>query len=124
TEEGGHRLLGRRANLPQGSDSFHAGKPVLFSQGSDYAGHPGPGRRTHNRCLGRRGLVYPRGKIGRAHAELQSRGHIVCRLLLEKKKNRRGGHGTSIRSRNIRGTPSSSVRWRSSVSTCDYTTYP
>src|SRR5690625_6379147 len=25
-------------------------------------------------------------KIGRAHAELQSRGHLVCRLLLEKKK--------------------------------------
>src|SRR5690625_5519658 len=24
-------------------------------------------------------------KIGRAHAELQSRGHLVCRLLLEKK---------------------------------------
>src|SRR5690625_6102059 len=27
-------------------------------------------------------------KIGRAHAELQSRGHLVCRLLLEKKKRR------------------------------------
>src|SRR5439155_6830391 len=26
------------------------------------------------------------GQIGRAHAELQSRGHLVCRLLLEKKK--------------------------------------
>src|SRR5690625_6332899 len=26
-------------------------------------------------------------KIGRAHSELQSRGHLVCRLLLEKKKN-------------------------------------
>src|SRR5690625_6639769 len=25
-------------------------------------------------------------KIGRAHVELQSRGHLVCRLLLEKKK--------------------------------------
>src|SRR5207253_7602900 len=24
-------------------------------------------------------------KIGRAHSELQSRGHLVCRLLLEKK---------------------------------------
>src|SRR2546422_4134759 len=26
-------------------------------------------------------------EIGRAHAELQSRLHLVCRLLLEKKKN-------------------------------------
>src|SRR2546422_1128764 len=26
-------------------------------------------------------------QIGRAHAELQSRLHLVCRLLLEKKKN-------------------------------------
>src|SRR3712207_7435137 len=26
-------------------------------------------------------------KIGRAHAELQSRQYLVCRLLLEKKKN-------------------------------------
>src|SRR5690554_7139495 len=26
-------------------------------------------------------------KIGRAHAELQSRPHLVCRLLLEKKNN-------------------------------------
>src|SRR5690625_7693442 len=26
-------------------------------------------------------------KIGRATSELQSRGHLVCRLLLEKKKN-------------------------------------
>src|SRR5690625_5551796 len=25
-------------------------------------------------------------EIGRAHSELQSRGHLVCRLLLEKKK--------------------------------------
>src|SRR5690625_6707889 len=29
------------------------------------------------------GLV--RRQIGRAHVELQSRGHLVCRLLLEKK---------------------------------------
>src|SRR5690554_7496582 len=26
------------------------------------------------------------GQIGRAHSELQSRPHLVCRLLLEKKK--------------------------------------
>src|SRR2546422_5569155 len=28
------------------------------------------------------------GEIGRAHSELQSRLHLVCRLLLEKKKKR------------------------------------
>src|SRR5690625_5870138 len=28
----------------------------------------------------------PQFKIGRAPSELQSRGHLVCRLLLEKKK--------------------------------------
>src|SRR5437870_6342521 len=27
-------------------------------------------------------------EIGRAHSELQSRGHLVCRLLLEKKKTK------------------------------------
>src|SRR3712207_7176832 len=30
-----------------------------------------------------------RDEIGRAHAELQSRQYLVCRLLLEKKKNYR-----------------------------------
>src|SRR3712207_6908674 len=30
-------------------------------------------------------------KIGRAHAELQSRQYLVCRLLLEKKKTRHTG---------------------------------
>src|SRR3712207_7207603 len=41
--------------------------------------------------LGRQGLARAEGRhrleeIGRAHAELQSRQYIVCRLLLEKKK--------------------------------------
>src|SRR2546430_4197284 len=31
-------------------------------------------------------LVY-HGQIGRAHSELQSQSNLVCRLLLEKKKN-------------------------------------
>src|SRR5690625_7876716 len=31
-------------------------------------------------------LVKTNKKIGRATSELQSRGHLVCRLLLEKKK--------------------------------------
>src|SRR5207253_6554956 len=33
-----------------------------------------------------KGIIYRKRKIGRAHSELQSRGHLVCRLLLEKKK--------------------------------------
>src|SRR5690625_5457082 len=30
-------------------------------------------------------ITIPEGEIGRAHSELQSRGHLVCRPLLEKK---------------------------------------
>src|SRR5215813_8627856 len=33
-----------------------------------------------------------RPEIGRAHAELQSRPHLVCRLLLEKKKKKHKHH--------------------------------
>src|SRR2546422_4523801 len=33
------------------------------------------------------GRVHPAREIGRAQSELQSRLHLVCRLLLEKKKN-------------------------------------
>src|SRR3712207_6923076 len=32
-------------------------------------------------------IVEPGRQIGRAHVELQSRQYLVCRLLLEKKKN-------------------------------------
>src|SRR2546429_4421927 len=35
-----------------------------------------------------RSVLFRRGEIGRAHSELQSRLHLVCRLLLEKKKKR------------------------------------
>ena len=31
----------------------------------------------------------PRGKIGRAHVELQSHSDLVCRLLLEKKNKKK-----------------------------------
>src|SRR5438445_7415646 len=44
-------------------------------------------------------------KIGRAHSELQSRQYLVCRLLLEKKKN------TNLQSR----APGRSVRYVSHV---------
>src|SRR2546422_5094458 len=32
--------------------------------------------------------LHPSAQIGRAHVELQSRLHLVCRLLLEKKKKK------------------------------------
>src|SRR5699024_4589602 len=35
----------------------------------------------------------PGGEIGRAHAELQSRFDLVCRLLLEKKKHKKNKNG-------------------------------
>src|SRR5690625_6245639 len=37
-------------------------------------------------------------EIGRAHVELQSRGHLVCRLLLEKKKHNQEYTGKGKRS--------------------------
>src|SRR5690625_6845651 len=55
-------------------------------------------RRRLNRCpLGAAALAgttfpidraYTAEQIGRAQSELQSRGHLVCRLLLEKKKQK------------------------------------
>src|SRR5258708_36759459 len=35
------------------------------------------------------GVARPHDQIGRAHSELQSPDHLVCRLLLEKKKKNR-----------------------------------
>src|SRR2546422_11711300 len=35
---------------------------------------------------------YSHQEIGRAHVELQSRLHLVCRLLLEKKKKKKKNH--------------------------------
>src|SRR2546422_2799072 len=71
---GGRHLLGRRA--------------LLFGRGRDLlrAGGVGPGaRRDPLRLLAR----------SEEHtSELQSRLHLVCRLLLEKKKNTR--HDTSM----------------------------
>src|SRR5258707_10847460 len=40
-------------------------------------------------------------KIGRAHVELQSRQYLVCRLLLEKKKNNNDMHYFTVHSRKI-----------------------
>src|SRR2546429_4946403 len=41
-----------------------------------------------NSCSGIERAASANRKIGRAHSELQSRLHLVCRLLLEKKKHR------------------------------------
>src|SRR3989442_15457215 len=47
---------------------------------------PGEGRGKGGRPVDPRPLEQ-RGQIGRATSELQSRPHLVCRLLLEKKKD-------------------------------------
>src|SRR2546422_6882776 len=41
------------------------------------------------------------GEIGRAHSELQSRLHLVCRLLLEKKKKEHGRSDYIIRVKDV-----------------------
>src|SRR5437870_9089972 len=43
-------------------------------------------------------------EIGRAHAELQSRGHLVCRLLLEKKNGGRQRQRGPRRGRDLQVT--------------------
>src|SRR5690625_753931 len=45
----------------------------------------------HLRILAKGGAIVeaPEAEIGRATSELQSRGHLVCRLLLEKKKTKK-----------------------------------
>src|SRR5215510_15169824 len=44
-------------------------------------------RRPHRGCTGRPGGRDRGGRSEEHTSELQSRGHLVCRLLLEKKKN-------------------------------------
>src|SRR5437870_6142315 len=39
------------------------------------------------------GIILAYEEIGKHTSELQSRGHLVCRLLLEKKKLQRTDHG-------------------------------
>src|SRR5687768_17669858 len=75
---------------------------TLFRSGGVGAGRPGPHGEPGGAQRGRRGASVGRvggqagdrdhaerpavGQIGRAQSELQSRLHLVCRLLLEKKK--------------------------------------
>src|SRR5207253_8325331 len=49
-------------------------------------------------------------EIGRAHVELQSRGHLVCRLLLEKKKQETSSDCASATPLFARSLPASSQR--------------
>src|SRR5207253_10389029 len=74
----GERSNGWRSLAPpaptRGSSSEPTGR--LLRDDSPSRGRGGGARRTRRAC----------SKIGRAHVELQSRGHLVCRLLLEKKK--------------------------------------
>src|SRR2546422_3662119 len=50
--------------------------------------HPGPGQRAGHHPLARR-HVRSRARSEEHTSELQSRLHLVCRLLLEKKKNKK-----------------------------------
>src|SRR5207253_804607 len=70
--------MGRRARTAQGPPSCAAG------------GCAAPHPKTHCPVLGL-GAVHARVRSEEHTSELQSRGHLVCRLLLEKKKKDRGG---------------------------------
>src|SRR5439155_26051282 len=74
------RLIGRRARSTQISPSS-AGRPVSGSTST--IGTPGSGRPMEPGLTGMPGTL-PRSE--EHTSELQSRGHLVCRLLLEKKK--------------------------------------
>src|SRR3989449_7345206 len=47
------------------------------------------GRRTRSRCRGRRAAPQTSSRSEEHTSELQSRLHLVCRLLLEKKKKKK-----------------------------------
>src|SRR5256884_5389197 len=76
----------------------HSGDLTGYIDFDDFRHYPDKARieyiaKRHNTLLlslvGLDGLDFTHGgmvKIGRAHSELQSRLHLVCRLLLEKKK--------------------------------------
>src|SRR5439155_25161702 len=49
---------------------------------------PRVGDERSRRCRGRRDRSSPTRRSEEHTSELQSRGHLVCRLLLEKKKNK------------------------------------
>src|SRR3712207_7932170 len=72
---------------------FRSGDELALAR--EQARHPGAEPVEHppdRRHLGRPGRLHPRGQVPRAErseehtSELQSRQYLVCRLLLEKKK--------------------------------------
>src|SRR5207253_8499359 len=79
--------------------SLHDALPISAGLSADavHAGAPRGRRRLHGRRLRapdataglRRGAHRRRPRSEEHTSELQSRGHLVCRLLLEKKKNDR-----------------------------------
>src|SRR5690554_7676706 len=69
--------------------SLHDALPIYPTREPRRSGEPGPGRRPPRWC--ERPLPH-RGRSEEHTSELQSRPHLVCRLLLEKKKPRRHGH--------------------------------
>src|SRR5690625_6092269 len=67
-----------------------AGRPLRWPRRC--AAPPAPGRRSPPRAPG------PRGTRSEEHtSELQSRGHLVCRLLLEKKKGQSTHYRRALR---------------------------
>src|SRR5690625_6683208 len=84
------------STLPAGSRTRIPGCALTWRGSIDT---PMPARRGHTATMslamlsapdtprGRLG-AFPGSEIGRAHSELQSRGHLVCRLLLEKKNDK------------------------------------
>src|SRR5690348_17977826 len=70
----------------------------VFRLGAAMVGHLAP-RAPGFRAAGPHLLDAARAALGRSEehtSELQSPVHLVCRLLLEKKKNKRGSHSYAL----------------------------
>src|SRR2546422_4866637 len=79
-----------RSGYPQGNFNFGRG---TTSQ------DPNRGDTFQGNAIASMLIGWPNGgtlQIGRAHVELQSRLHLVCRLLLEKKKKKRTRRNTLL----------------------------
>src|SRR5439155_5015007 len=93
----------RRCGARHSNRSWHAGRSPCASGGSDE-------RVDHHRHHARAEGAAPRDRIvshrerslrSEEHtSELQSRGHLVCRLLLEKKKKKKNSNGISQKNNN------------------------
>src|SRR2546422_4745429 len=58
----------------------------FFRHGTDFGLHPGGHLQCDHRATARRGVERAHTRSEEHTSELQSRLHLVCRLLLEKKK--------------------------------------